>query len=98
MAEKIGPERTDVRLPLEAMPSEVRPLVHTINEALERLERGFMVQRDFTADAAHELRTPLSILQARIDTIPDTPGREGAEPRHRAHEAHRQPAPRYRRA
>ena len=71
MAEKIGPERTDVRLPLEAMPSEVRPLVQTINEALERLERGFMVQRDFTADAAHELRTPLSILQARIDTIPD---------------------------
>ncbi len=71
MAEKIGPERTDVRLPIEAMPSEIRPLVHTINQALERLERGFLVQRDFTADAAHELRTPLSILQARVDTIPD---------------------------
>lgn len=71
MAEKIGPERTDVRLPLETMPSEIRPLVHTINEALDRLERGFQIQRDFTADAAHELRTPLSILQARIDTIAD---------------------------
>ncbi len=71
MAEKIGPDRTDVRLPLEAMPREITPLVHTVNQALDRLERGFHVQRDFTADAAHELRTPLSILQARIDTIPD---------------------------
>jgi signal transduction histidine kinase len=71
MAEKIGPESTDVRLPLETMPSEIKPLVHTVNQALGRLERGFLVQRDFTADAAHELRTPLSILQARIDTIPD---------------------------
>jgi signal transduction histidine kinase len=71
MAEKIGPESTDVRLPLEAMPSEIKPLVHTVNQALGRLERGFLVQRDFTADAAHELRTPLSILQARVDTIPD---------------------------
>jgi signal transduction histidine kinase len=71
MAEKIGPESTDVRLPLKTMPSEIKPLVHTVNRALGRLERGFLVQRDFTADAAHELRTPLSILQARIDTIPD---------------------------
>ncbi len=71
MAEKIGPDRTHVRLPLEAMPREIKPLVHTVNQALDRLERGFHIQRDFTADAAHELRTPLSILQARIDTIPD---------------------------
>ncbi len=71
LAEKIGPGRTDVRLPLEAMPREIKPLVQTINLALDRLERGYLVQRDFSADAAHELRTPLSILQARIDTIPD---------------------------
>ncbi|MGA7328796.1 MAG: ATP-binding protein [Rhodomicrobium sp.] len=71
MAEKIGPHRPDVRLPLDKMPSEVQPLVQTINQALDRLERGFRVQRDFTADAAHELRTPLSILQARIDTMAD---------------------------
>ncbi len=71
LARKIGPERTDVRLPLETIPTEIRPLVGTINQALDRLEQGFRVQKDFAADAAHELRTPLSILQARVDTIPD---------------------------
>jgi signal transduction histidine kinase len=67
----IGPRRTDVRLELAGMPNEVRPLVEAVNQALDRLDHGYRVLRQFSADAAHELRTPLAILRTRIDTMKD---------------------------
>ena len=70
-AEAIGPSAIDVRLPANDVPREVLPLVRAVNNALERLEQGFRRQREFTADAAHELRTPLAVLAAHIDTLPD---------------------------
>jgi signal transduction histidine kinase len=72
-AQHITPARTDIRLPLQEIPTEVRPLVSAINKALDRLDEGFRLQREFTADAAHELRTPLSILRTRVETL-DNPG------------------------
>ncbi|MBR9970565.1 sensor histidine kinase [Magnetospirillum sulfuroxidans] len=70
-AETIGPNATDIRLPRQGVPREVLPLVSAVNNALERLEDGFRLQREFTADAAHELRTPLAVLTAHIDTLTD---------------------------
>jgi signal transduction histidine kinase len=71
IAEGIAPARPGLRLPTDEIPREVRPLVLAVNQGLDRLEEGFRIQRDFTADAAHELRTPLSILTTRIDMLED---------------------------
>ena len=75
-ARNIGPARTDIRLPTEQIPREIMPLVTAVNQALDRLEDGFRVHRQFTADAAHQLRTPLAILRTRIETLGDGAARQ----------------------
>jgi signal transduction histidine kinase len=68
-AAAIGPSMSHARLPTENLPREVLPLALAVNKALDRLETGLEMQREFTADAAHELRTPLAVLRTHIDTV-----------------------------
>lgn len=69
-AEQINAERRGTRLPLANVPSEVIPLVVAVNDALQRLDDGYEQQKRFIANAAHELRTPIAILQTRLDGLP----------------------------
>jgi signal transduction histidine kinase len=71
LAADIAPGQTAIRLPEIDVPREVMPLVRAVNSALDRLDEGFRRQREFTANAAHQLRTPLAVLAANIDTMPD---------------------------
>src|SRR5215467_13619066 len=71
VAEAIDPATANVRLPTIDVPREILPLVNAINLALDRLEQGLMRQREFNANAAHQLRTPLAVLSANIEAMQD---------------------------
>jgi signal transduction histidine kinase len=67
-AEMIGPSSVSVRLPETGLPGDVLALVHAVNLALDRLQDGFRIQEEFVSDAAHELRTPLAVVRARLSS------------------------------
>lgn len=66
------------RLSADHLPLEVAPLVTAINDALKRLDDGYSRHQRFVADAAHELRTPIAILNTRLGRSPRVPRRRGS--------------------
>lgn len=57
------------RLSSAHVPNELHSLVRAVNAALQRLNDGLERRQRFLADAAHELRTPIAILQTRIGLL-----------------------------
>ena len=69
--EKVEPNNlTDMKITEEVLP-EFRQFSRSFNQMLDRLDEGFTAQRQFTGNAAHELRTPLALMQARIELFAD---------------------------
>jgi two-component system sensor histidine kinase TctE len=65
-AAQAGPQRPEMRISARALPREIQPLVEAVNGALDRLSRAYAAERRLTTDAAHELRTPLAVLNLRL--------------------------------
>ena len=56
----------DMKIDEDVLP-EFKQLSHSFNQMLERLNTAFAAQRQFTGNAAHELRTPLALMQAQLE-------------------------------
>ena len=63
-------DKRGTQLQASDVPIEIRALVRAVNDALMRLDAGYERHQHFLAQAAHELRTPIAILNARISALP----------------------------
>jgi Signal transduction histidine kinase len=72
-ARKFSEEDLSARIGLVETDDEIGRLAETFDEMLERIEDSFTRYRQFTADASHELRTPISVIQAILEVTKRRP-------------------------
>ena len=66
----------NARLPTKGLHAEVIGLVESVNMALQRLDQGFVREQRLRSAIAHELRSPLTVLRARLENLDETPLRD----------------------
>ena len=67
LTRRIRPEEPGQGIPLAGVPSEMRELAEAANGALERLSAAYRREKRFVSDAAHQLRTPLTVLGLMLE-------------------------------
>jgi heavy metal sensor kinase len=81
-AEVITADRLQERVAVPSSRDELGRLAETLNDMLNRIERGVQEQQRLVADASHELRTPLAVMRSEIDVClraPDLPEDDARE-------------------
>ena len=71
LAREMAARRSDDLSPVSDYepPQELAVLIDSINDLLSRLDASFERERRFSADAAHELRTPISVLKVQLHNL-----------------------------
>ncbi len=78
-ANRISAENLHERLPVPEKRDELGQLARTFNSLLERLDHSFERQRQFMADASHELRSPVAIIRGEAQVTLSQPSRSSTE-------------------
>lgn len=73
-AENISAHHPGERLPIPRTKDEISRLTHVLNHTFDRLQVSYQTATRFSADASHQLKTPITILRNDLDNLASTPG------------------------